>query len=197
MSIQSEITRLNEAKSTLSNWLDANNIPYETDANLTSLANTISNIQLNNADDYLGLLFPTKTYSLAAWSAIDITPDFTNFCQVKDGIIFEDGKIKIASDATFRYIELDFYMKWYISWISNLDIGNRGVYIYKNGTRIWQEFITCFHKEISWYGDHFSWLIDVQPGDVITIAIVRGGTSSGLETNIDHGVLRARAIRTD
>lgn len=45
MSIQTEINRLNNAKSTLTNWMDEQEINYEEGANLTTIANTIADIK--------------------------------------------------------------------------------------------------------------------------------------------------------
>lgn len=147
-----------------------------------------------NDNSVLGLTIKGKTYSLGSWDAIDITKDCAELLKNNDGIFFEDGKIKISSNATFKFIDIRLYMKWLIAWYSNLDVGNRGVYLYKNGTRIFQEFITCFHKEQTWFGDSFSWLLEVKPGDYITIAIVRGGTSTATETQIDNGNIKVSAI---
>lgn len=147
-----------------------------------------------NDNSALGLTITDKTYSLGSWSAIDITADFAELFKNNDGIIFKDGKIKISEDATFKYIDLMIYMKWLIPWTGSSSLGNRGVYLYKNGTRIYQEFITCAYGGQSWYGDTYSWLLPVEPNDYFTIAIVRGGTSSSLETNIEHGHIKASAI---
>ena len=48
MSIQTEINRLNAAKETLTDWMDEQEISYEEGANLTSIAETISNINIPN-----------------------------------------------------------------------------------------------------------------------------------------------------
>lgn len=48
MSIQTEINRLNDAKDTLTNWMDEQDISYEEGANLTSIAETIANINIPN-----------------------------------------------------------------------------------------------------------------------------------------------------
>ena len=148
----------------------------------------------SGGNSVLGLTITNKTYSLRSWSAIDITKDCAELFKNNDGIIFEDGKIKISPNATFKFIDIRLYMKWLIPWYSNLDIGNRGVYLYKNGTRIFQEFITCFHKEQSWYGDTYCWLVPVEPNDYITVAIVRGGNDTALETNIDHANIKVSSI---
>lgn len=143
-----------------------------------------SDAQLNTS---LGLTITNKTYSLGSWDAIDITKDLVKAFQNSEGISFENGVIKISPDATFKYIDMRLYMKWLIPWTGSSSLGNRGAYVYRNGVREWQEFITCGYGASSWYGDTYCWLLPVEPGDEFTVAIVRGGTSSLLETNIEHG----------
>ena len=46
MSVQSEITRINNAKSTLSNWLEQQEVPIQQNANITTIADTISQLSL-------------------------------------------------------------------------------------------------------------------------------------------------------
>lgn len=46
MSIQTEINRLNDAKATLTNWMDSQNVNYEEGANLTAIADTISRLKV-------------------------------------------------------------------------------------------------------------------------------------------------------
>lgn len=141
----------------------------------------------NLTNNSLGLTITDKTYSLGSWSAIDITKDCAKLFKHGDGISFENGLIKISESAKFKYIDMRLYLKWLIPWTGSSSLGNRGVYVYRNGVREWQEFITCDYGAQAWYGDTYCWLIPVNPGDELMIAIVRGGTSSLLETNIEHG----------
>ena len=141
----------------------------------------------NLTNNSLGLTITDKTYSLGSWSAIDITKDCAKLFKHGDGISFENGLIKISESAKFKYIDMRLYLKWLIPWSGSSSLGNRGVYVYRNGVREWQEFVTCDYGAQAWYGDTYCWLIPVNPGDELMIAIVRGGTSSLLETNIEHG----------
>lgn len=91
MSIQTEINRLNAAKTTLTNWMDEQEINYEEGANLTTIAETISNIKpyhdtvpINAIIDYDGDTVP-EGYEIVA------NPTYSTTEQ-KTGETWIDGK---------------------------------------------------------------------------------------------------------
>lgn len=135
--------------------------------------------------NYLGLSLPNKTYATGSWSTVNITPDLTQQVKLGNGISFSNNRIQITSSAKFRYIELSIYLKWLFSWTT--DAGNRGIYLYKNGERIYMDYNSCPSPTSSWYSDTYTWLINVSPGDYIEIYIVRGGQYSNVDVNVEHG----------
>lgn len=153
----------------------------------------IENNKVKN--NHLAVSIPDKTYSLGLWSALEITQDLTELFTIGDGIVFEDNKIKITENADFQFIDFNMFMKWNISFTSAA--GNRGIYFYKNGVRIYQGFNSCPLPETMWYSDTYHYLIDVVPGDYFTIAIVRGGEGGTINSHIEHGHIQVKGIKVN
>ena len=133
-----------------------------------------------------------KTYELGSWNAIDITGDLVFLCKDNDGFYLKNGKLYVSDEANFSYVEMSLYMKWLISWTA--DTGNRGVYVYHNGTRISTDFNSCPASSAAWYTDTYRNVVQVQPGDYFTVAIVRGGQSESINTQIERGYLKINSI---
>lgn len=159
--------------------------------------NYINEVIENNKvkNNHLAVSIPDKTYSLGLWSALEITQDLTELFTIGDGIVFEDNKIKITENADFQFIDFNMFMKWNISFTSAA--GNRGIYFYKNGVRIYQGFNSCPLPETMWYSDTYHYLIDVVPGDYFTIAIVRGGEGGTINSHIEHGHIQVKGIKVN
>jgi hypothetical protein len=133
-----------------------------------------------------------KTYTTGSWSATDITKDLVSLFSDNGGFYLKDGKIYVSEDAQFTCIELSLYMKWLISWTA--DTGNRGIYVYHNGTRISTDYNSCPDSTSAWYSDTYTNILLVQPGDYFTISIVRGGQSDTINTQIERGHLKIRSL---
>lgn len=133
-----------------------------------------------------------KTYDLGSWSAVDVTADYTFLCSDNNGFYLKDNKIYVSNDAKFTHVELTFYMKWLLSWTG--DTGNRGIYVYHNGSRISTDYNSCPESASAWYTDTYKNIVQVQPGDYFTMAIVRGGQSGTINAQIERGYLKINSI---
>lgn len=101
MSIQSEITRLNSAKETLTTWLGEQNVPIETDANLTQVANTISTlsveggVSVNNVIT-IGLSSNTSYTANVAYYVTKVNLTKETF-KSGDKLTLSNGEVKIGA----------------------------------------------------------------------------------------------------
>jgi hypothetical protein len=143
-------------------------------------------------DGRMVLTITDKKYSLGSWWEIDVTKDFVELFNNKKGFVFEDNKIKVAEDADFSCIEIQYYSKLLLPWSS--DPGNRGVYIYHNGTRASTDYDACPTSGSCWYSDTYRWVFAVKPGDYFTLALVRGGQTSTIEAQIEHGYIKVDSL---
>lgn len=144
MSIQTEINRLNDAKDTLTNWMDEQDISYEEGANLTSIAETIANINIPNVlnaysdsqtDTYSCNYINSKTsyiegrvyYGQSVAKGTIATIDYRQTYRIGTGMSLSNGVITINDD-NVKIISINACVQ-NTTWTS----GDINMYVFKNG----------------------------------------------------------------